>query len=250
MIRGVYTIASAMLTLLRRQQAVSHNIVNVNTTGYKAERIDPNAFSSMMLSRLGGTANQGGIGTIGTAVIPDAPSTDFTQGPLKISDQPLDVAITGDGFFQLQTPNGIRYTRDGRFGTDAQGRIVNPDGYFVLGQGGAPIQLQVGEIAVGTDGALFVNGQQAGQIGIVTFPQTAQLVREGNNLFSAGGDAGAPVAATAAQVHQGYLEGSNADAASVMVDMMQVTRAYEAAQRMMQMQDEQVGKAANEIGKI
>ncbi|MBI5876856.1 MAG: flagellar basal-body rod protein FlgF [Chloroflexi bacterium] len=250
MIRGVYTIASAMLTLLRRQQAISHNIVNLNTTGYKAERLDPTAFSSLLISRLGGESDQGGIGRLGTAVSPEAPVIDFSQGPLKISDQPLDLALTGDGFFQVRTPDGDRFTRDGRFGLNATGQIVNTDGHFVLSQGGTPIQLPVGEIAVGVNGALYVNGRQAGQIGVVTFPKPGALVRAGNNLFTAGSDAGAPIAAAAAQVHQGYLEGSNSDAASVMVDMMQVTRAYEAAQRMMQMTDEQVGKAANELGKI
>jgi flagellar basal body rod protein FlgG len=188
------------------------------------------------------------IGNLGLGVESAPAITDFSAGGLLNTGQPLDLAINGEGFFLVQTDNGTRYTRDGRFTRDAEGQLVTIDGYLVLDNNEAPITLDAGLTAVGPDGTISVDGVAAGQIGIAGFEDpAAELTAAEGNLFEAAGGA---TTTEVGSIQQGFLEGSNANVAQLTTQMVQVARAYEAAQRLVQSQDELLGRAISTLGRF
>jgi len=156
--------------------------------------------------------------------------TDWTPQPARETGEPLDFAITGDGFFAVQTDRGLRYTRNGQFTVSPQGQLVTPQGDPVLGRGGGPVP-------VGADGRVD--------------PRLLQVVNLANPRKD--GDAlvaGNPGGGAVGQVRAGALEGSGADPARSMVDMIASMRAFEAGQRVITTIDETLGKAANQVGNL
>src|SRR3954447_1204957 len=142
--RGLYIAASGMLTEQLRQQQIANDLANTATPGYKADRTAQRSFGDLALvNKLTGAA----VGSQSTAVVADQVVTDFTPQPSRDTGEPLDFAITGEGFFAVQTADGTRYTRDGQFTVSAQGRLVTAHGAPVLGRGGQPI-------AVGKEGTV------------------------------------------------------------------------------------------------
>lgn len=251
MIKGLYAAASAMLAGVNRQQAIAHDVANMETPGFKqvltsledfmntnvniANPNDPNRTFSK-LGELG----------LGVESVPD--TTDFTQGGLMDTGNPLDVALDGPGFFRVKTPDGERYTRDGRFLVDSSGSLITVNGYAVLNSSGQPIKLPDGEINFADDGTISVNGDAVGQLGIASFNDPRkELVRDDNNTFAA---LGTPTGTEKGMVVQAYLEGSNSNAASLMTQLVQVTRSYEAAQQLVSNQDELLGKTIASLGRI
>jgi flagellar basal-body rod protein FlgG len=225
--RGLYIAASGMLSELARQDILANDLANAATPGYKADRTSQRSFEEVMLasSRTGQT-----IGSLGTGVAIARQVTDFAPGPLKDTGEPLDFAIQGEGFFAVQTEDGMRFTRNGRFSADGQGRLVDQLGNPVLGAGGAPV-------AVAADGTVA-----PGQVGIFNVPAARKA---GEGLFT-----GAPQGAATGTVRKGALEGSSVDPARKMVDMMASMRAFEAGQKVITTIDETLGKAANQVGSI
>jgi len=150
----------------------------------------------------------------------------------------------------VRNPQGeTRYTRDGGFTVDAQGGLRSRDGSAVLGDDGQPIQLGAGAVTVGADGTLYVDGTAGAKLQVVDFPDGVDMVKEGKGMFRPDG-AGAPQPVTDAQIYQGYVEGSNVDMTESMVSVMELVRAYSANQRMIQVQDETLSRAVNDIGKL
>lgn len=251
MIRALYTAASGMILGALRQGLIAHDVANVMTPGYKRGILPPNPAPQLDLRRISmpeRVARAPQIGPLGTGVYAQAATVDFSQGPLQQTRRTLDVALEGPGFFQVQTPQGPRFTRDGRFYRDADGNLVTVRGYLVLNPNGQPIRLpQEGEVAIALDGTISVDRQVMGQIGVFEVPLDA-LRREGDGLFALTSEA-APAAAAQAQVRQGYLEGSNVDPAATLVEMMMVARTYEANQRLVQMQDRLLERTM-EIGRV
>ena len=251
MIRGLYAAASGMILGALRQGLIAHDVANANTPGYKRGILPPNPATRLDLRRIPTpqfAARAPQVGPLGTGVYPEGVITDFRQGPLQETRRVLDVALEGEGFFQVQTPQGPRFTRDGRFYRDADGNLVTVRGYLVLDPNGQPIQLpQEGEIAIALDGTISVDRQVIAQIGIFQAPLES-LQREGDGLFVSTMET-APPQATQVQVRQGFLEGSNVDAAATLVEMMMVARAYEASQRLVQIQDQMLTRTM-EIGRI
>ena len=174
---------------------------------------------------------------------------DFTQGSLQQTDRSLDMALEGPGFFTVQTPDGLRYTRDGGFTRDALGRVTTGEGHLVLGVDGNPIQIPRGKLTARADGTLSVDGAEIGQLAIVEFTVDQPLRKVGSNQFVARNEGDAPRAATGTAVRQGAIEASNVDMAGAQTTMMELQRAYQAAQRLIQYQDEMVGRAVNEIAR-
>jgi flagellar basal body rod protein FlgG len=178
--------------------------------------------------------------------------TDFNQGGIISTDNPLDLAISGGGFFRLRTPDGERFTRDGRFLKDASGQLVSVAGFQLLSTAGQPITLPEDAtdraISIGSDGTVMVDNQAVGQIGLVDFldPDT-ELVRDDNNTFQA---AGAPTGTAVGAIQQNALEMSNANPTQLMTQMVEAARFYQAAQQMVQNQDEMLGQAIATLGRI
>jgi flagellar basal body rod protein FlgG len=188
------------------------------------------------------------VGTLGLGSQLGPEYVDFEEGALQSTENPLDFAIQGNGFFTVKTPDGNRYTRDGRFLRDADNTLVTVEGFQVLDDAGQAIQLPDGEVGVADDGTITVNGENVAKLGIGVFdnPQTELQHTEGN-LFTG------PAASTSEDVPrvvQGYLEASNANPSQMMTQLVEVARSYEAAQKLVQNHDELLGKTIASLGRI
>jgi flagellar basal-body rod protein FlgG len=245
MLRSLYISASGMLAQRRTMDVLANNLANLDTPAFKRDSLMTRSFADVLLSRINDPAgNNGAIGPLNWGVHPDVISTDFTEGPLESTGRAADMALAGDGFFVVETPQGLRYTRSGNFQVNAAGYLCTPEGYYVRGTNG---RIHVG----GPDFSVDLAGNIASAGGnyrlqIVRFNDNTALRKEGNNLFS-----GPAVAALSdAEVLQGYLEGSNVDLSTEMVNMITVSRNYEANQRMISMIDGTLQKAVNEVGRV
>jgi flagellar basal-body rod protein FlgF len=226
--RGLYIAASGMLAEQVRQDQIANDLANASTAGYKADRTTQTAFGSMLLAN---SATGQVVGSQSTAVEVDKVVTDFTPMPARETGEPLDFAIVGQGFFSVQTADGVRYTRDGQFSADAQGRLVTASGDPVLARGGGTIQ-------IGADGAVDPR-----KLDVVTL---ANPRKQGDDLVTDTPGGAGP----AGSVRSGALEGSGADATRSMVDMIKSQRAFEAGQKVIQTIDETLGKAVTQVGTV
>ncbi len=252
MIKGMYSAVSAMIMNAARQQVLAHNVANMETPGFKqALSVAQDWLRTPVLYSPGNLLQNRQldyVGLLGLGSQVSEQTTDFTQGGLQVTQNPLDFAIEGEGFFRVRTPEGDRYTRDGRFLRDAQNNLVTVDGNFVLNEGGQPIRLPDGALAITPNGTLMVNGAQVARLGLARFadPQ-AELERSEGNLYTG------PAQSTATgevRVVQGALEMSNANPTQLMTQLVEVGRAYEAALKMVQNQDELLGKTIASLGRI
>ncbi len=252
MIKGLYSAVSAMVMNATRQQVLSHNIANMQTPGFKQVLTTAQDFmQNQGVYSTGRTINPDieYIGLLGLGVQNGPEFVDYQQGALQDTGNQLDVALEGlTSFFTVNTPNGQRYTRDGRFQRDANNDLVTVDGFQVLDDAGQTINVPDGEVSIGADGAITVDGTAVATLGIGVFaaPET-ELTRAEGNLFTG------PAASTGTEVPrvaQGYLEMSNANPSQMMAQLVEVARSYEAAQKMVQNQDELLGKSIASLGRI
>lgn len=254
MIRGLYTAASGMIGEMTKTDVISNNLANVNTTGFKKDRSIFRAFPEMNIHRFDDPVPAGidkkvdpkpFIGVIGTGVQLDEINTDFSQGSLKITSNPLDLSIRGEGFFEVQTPGGVRYTRDGSFSLDREGYMITKEGHRVLGQNG-PLHLSRDrDLKINGRGEVFSNGQMLDRIRVVSF-QDNELTKEGDNLYVSNAQ---PMEANS-EIVQGALEEANLNTVTEMVDLISAFRAYEASQKVIRTHDETLEKAVNEIARL
>jgi len=222
--RGLYIAASGMVAEQMRQDQIANDLANSSTPGYKADRVTQRAFADLLLSN---TATGQAIGALTPGVAADRMVTDTSPQPVRDTGEPLDLAIVGDGWFAVQTPQGIRYTRNGQFSAAADGTLTDQLGNRVLGPGGQPV-------TVDTNGRV-----NAAEVGVFALTDPA---KQGDNLFdgTAAGQAGGAV-------RSGALEGSGVDPARTMVDMIASFRAFEAGQKVIQTIDESLHKTATQV---
>ena len=225
--RGLYIAASGMLAEQIRQEQIANDLANASTPGYKADRTAQRSFNELLLSN---SLSGAGVGPSGTSVAIDEITTDFTPMPARETGEPLDFAIQGEGFFAVQTAQGVRYTRNGQFTVSAQGLLATPAGDPVLGRGGRTI-------AVAADGRV-----DPAALDVVTLQNPR---KEGGSMV-----VGEPGGGVRGQVRAGALEGSGADPARAMVDMIASMRSFEAGQRVITTIDSTLEKAANRVGSI
>ena len=237
----LYVGLSRQLTLQRQLDVAANNLANLDTAGFKVEQL------MLQSDPLRPNAGRSRLDPI-KYVIDDGVARSFTPGTLEKTSSPLDMAVEGDGFFQVQTPQGVRFTRDGRFSLDAQNRLVTQAGDAVLDASGSPLTLdpKKGEVAVAKTGQISQGGQTAGRIGVVRFAKLSGLSKTGDGLFSS---ADAPVAATDAGVRQGYLERSNAQAVVEVTHLVEINRAYERIASMMNSAHDLSRTAIQRLGK-
>jgi flagellar basal-body rod protein FlgF len=247
MIRGIYSSASGMMAEMTRTDATANNLANANTTGYKKDVAVSKDFASVMITRINDGQNAD-IGSLGLGTVIDEVAVDQEAGTIRTTGNDLDMAVDGKGYFAGQTPNGVRYTRNGTFTRSSQGELVTQDGYQVLGQNGAPIRLTGTKFVVNADGAVFNNGIQTGQLQVVDFADERQLTKEGASLFVAAGNAQQQPAS--GSVRQGTLEMSNVNVVAEMVNLITGYRAYETNSKAVQAHDQLLDKAVNEVGKV
>jgi flagellar basal-body rod protein FlgF len=228
--RGLYIAASGMLAEQVRQDQIANDLANASTPGYKADRTAQQSFGNLLLSN-SQTGQQ--IGPQSTAVQVRRIQTDFTPQPLRDTGEPLDFGIVGNGFFAVQTAQGVRYTRDGQFSSDGQGQLVTAQGDRVLGRNGRPV-------TIGADGRV---DPRALNVVLLTNPR-----KQGDNYLT--GTPGAVAGQTAGQVRAGALEASGADPTRSMVDMISSMRSYESGQKVIQTIDETLQKAVTQVGSV
>lgn len=268
MLRGLYTAASGMITQHRQQEALSNNIANANTPGYKSDQTAIRAFPELLLRQMGETnrmpTTQGGIniplsrqiGGLNTGVYVQETIPDFSQGDTVESGLPTDMAIiqrevpdeNGAIFFTVQNGNGdMRLTRNGNFTIDAEGFLVTNQGYYVLDADGNPIQTDGTVEPVTPEGVIpTINGDVA--LGMQYVADANTLTKEGEDLFE--GESAVLPEGTAYSIEQGILEQSNVNTAQAMADMMNAYRLFETNQRVLRAYDESLGKAVSEIGRL
>lgn len=269
MSKGIYTAVSGAIAQSAKLDSIANNLANVNTPGFKR---DAQLFKEYL------TAYEKEPGAIQVPRIPasiesfydmqggdksyvdlDGTFTDFQQGTLKQTGNPLDVAIEGDGFFEVLAPEGVRLTRAGSFSVDPEGRIVTKQGLLVLKDGGAGADpasraMKVtagGSISISSAGEIFQDNQAIGRLSIVQVGNKDALQKVGASMYgfrdgleanlSIGGDA---------KVSQGFLEASNVNVVREMTDMIAATRTFESAQKAIQAYDQMQGKVVNDVPKL
>jgi flagellar basal-body rod protein FlgF len=246
MIEGIYTSVSGMTAAMWLQARLGHDMTNANTVGYKHMRTSLSDFASLLESM--DVEGNVIIADDGNGVAIAREDTDFSQGPLSSTNRPLDIAMSGLGFLEIQTPAGVRYTRVGRLHQNQGGMLITSEGHAVMGEGG-PIQLPVGDVIITERGEILVDGVQHARLAIVEFGNPGALERVGGTAFAAG-DGALPQAAESTRVQQGYLEGSNVDMSHDMATLIAITRLYQLAQRMTLAQDEVLNQTVNELARV
>lgn len=254
MVRGLYIANTGMNVQTKKMDIISNDLANVNTTGYKKDVAVMSSFPEILTARIediqNHVPNNGVIGTMNFGVKLDGVYTQHVQGSLMNSGNPTDLSLQGDGFFQINTPNGVKYTRDGGFSINQDGALVTKEGYGVLGENG-PVQLggeflsRGGELQIKSNGDITIDNEIVDRLSIVAFADNQSLNKIADNLYE--GD-GAQIPFTGS-VLQGFLEASNVNPVTAMVDMITVSRAYEANQKMIQVQDSLLAKSVNELGR-
>lgn len=220
----------------------------------KKSQLAVSSFPQVLLSRIDAIkGSQKGlvpIGTINNGVMLAEETIDYTVGSLEETSNPLDIALMGEGFFTLATPQGTRYSRNGSFRLDGDGYLVDNHGNYVLGFRG-PIYLNTTDFSVSSDGTITADGQYADTILISTFNDNSRLQKVGNDLFIALEEAGPrQLEPTQAKIKQGFIEKPNINLVDEIVNMITVVRIYEANQKVIQAHDEILGKSVNEIGSL
>lgn len=289
MIRGLYTGASGMAAQQTRLDAISNNLANIDTTGFKRDIAIHKSFPEMLLRRtsddglflhpLGSGDYAPIVGKIGTGVETNELFTEFTQGALKQTENDFDFAIdqraedSNAAFFCVSTPSGERYTRNGNFSLGKEGYLETKEGYPILGEKGA-IRVKANNFLVDKEGRVWVNeafpddpdrliGREENAwertvlldtIKLTDFKNQRYLAKQGSSLWAATEESGP--ARTVAQgserpaIIQGFVEAANVNPVNEMVQMIEVNRAYEANQKTIQSEDAMLGKLINEVARV
>ena len=245
MLRGIYTAASGMLAQGIRTDVLANNLANVDTSGYRRQTAQVQAFPEQLLMRQE-KMNFTPIGRLGTGTLVVEKHNSFMQGRIHTTGNPLDVALDGPGFFVIDTPGQRSYTRDGSFTVNMGGWLVTQDGFRVLGQNG-PIYIgEASSVVINSEGTVIVDGVERDKLLIVEFADRRGLVNQGGNRYHATPAAGQPFRWRASVV-QGALVMANVNTVKEMVNLFVVQRAYEANQKVIQAFDETLGKLINEV---
>jgi flagellar basal-body rod protein FlgF len=225
--RGLYIAAAGMVAEMVRQDQIANDLANAATPGYKADQSQQRSFQDMLLEN---TKTGEKVGVLGAGPLITKQVTDFTPEALKSTDEPLDLAIAGPGFFAIQTDAGVRYTRNGAFKANTAGELTDQMGNKVLGTDRRPVK-------VAADGTVDV-----AKVGNFALDDPKKA---GDSYFT-----GTAAGAGKGEVQSGYLEGSGVEAGRTMVDMMASLRAYEAGQKAIQTIDSTLQLASSQVGNL
>lgn len=230
-----YTTLTRQSGLMREMSVIANNIANASTTGYRQE--------GLVFSEYVQRSYEGPSLSMATA---RTRNTSMLAGTISQTGGPFDLAIEGEGFFLIETPEGQRLSRAGHFMPNAQGDLVTPEGHRVLDAGGAPLFIppNAASVAIASDGTLSADGQLLGQVGLVTPSEGSQLRRESGVHFIADGGF---TPAQDARVMQGFLEGSNVDPMTQIARMIEVQRAYEMGQSFTEAENERLRSAVSTL---
>jgi flagellar basal-body rod protein FlgG len=232
-----------MLAAQIRQDVIANNLANATNPGFKREVLSQIAFGDLLLSntQTGATIGPLSLGTQITSIKPSPSNNGF-----RWTQNTLDLAIGGNGFFAVQTGQGVSYTRNGAFTTDANGFLITAQGDKVLGKDGQPLDLSgAGRISIARTGEIHVGNRLAGTVAVIALAPDS-LRKQGANYLSGTVDANAKVGAVA----QGALETSNVNTVSEMVALIENMREFEADQKVIRALDDTLGGAVNQVGRV
>jgi flagellar basal-body rod protein FlgF len=239
-IEGLRRSAQGVLPRITEQETVANNLANALTPGFKRDRVSFQAVLQQAAGTVSPATSPGGASYATSAIS----RPDMRPGTVDQTGSPLDLAISGDAYFVVETPAGERYTRAGNFTLNQDGELALPDGPKLLGEGG-PISVE-GNVTVSSEGEVVSGGQSRGKVRLVSFPEGTQLTHEGATLWAT---KATPQAAPNATVKQGFLEGSNVNPVEEMVEMLNAYRSYESNLRSMNTQDMSLAQLINGVGK-
>lgn len=266
MVRGLYTAYTGLVNQQNRLDVMTNNLANSATTGFKKEGATTQSFDEVMAVKIKDTSDYKlpkRLGGVNLGVKIGECYTDYSQGAFRVTDKMYDVALDGNGFFAVsftskQGETSAKYTRDGAFTVTRDGYLVTKDGDFVLNQAGAtagnPAQgnyLRVDpnvELEIDDQGRLSQNNIVIGELGVVDFEDYNYLSKYGENMYDIVD--GGQVIDSAARVEQGTLEMSNVNVISEMVEMITISRAFEANQKIVQTMDTSLEKLVNNVGRL
>lgn len=281
MIRGIYTAASGMLCQEALTQTVANNLANVNTAGFKRDKVIFRDFPAMLLRRINDPTKRiyehkidpmPFVGKLGTGAIVDDIYNDKSQGDFIETGNRLDLAIYGKGYFVVDTPNGPAFTRNGAFKIGNNGTLSTLDGFILIGRrmpaqvneseryigkngelplDASPIKIDENtkDIKITEDGSVYIDGEIRYRILLVDFENPERLLKRGKNLFFQNKDTGYGFTPKNTKIYQGKLERSNVSAIESMVNLIMAQRSYEANQKVVISEDTMLAKAVNELGK-
>jgi len=249
--------ASGALAYEKRLHIISNNLANANTVGYKMDHgqfsvFNPADSADQSLQNPSETdTSQANLFWMQFNMY-----TDHTSGSLKNTGNDFDLALVGKGFFCVQKPDGVHYTRKGDFTLNSEGVLVTRNGWPVMGESGEITvktegdQHQYKKFAVDEEGNVSVDGNQVGSLRIVDFPKPYRLTKMGDTLFKPAAAGPEATKAEDFKVSQGFVELSNVDVVKMMTEMIEVLRGYESYQKVIRTADEANAKAINEVGRI
>lgn len=235
--RGIYAIVSEAIAQERRMDVVTDNLANIQTVGYKREKA---FFKTLLAKKLALTPEK--ADTVFTHMT--GKFTDWKEGSLRPTGNPLDMALDGAGFFAVETNGRREYTRSGNFVLNDQRQLVTRDGALVMGRSG-PVRIPVGKLVVNERGEVSVAGAVVGTLEVVRFKDLSSAARVGERYVTQGEVVPAP----ATKVVQEALEDSNVNAIEEFAALVEINRNYEAVQKVVQAMDEAEGQAVSEIGR-
>lgn len=279
MSKGLWPAISGGIAQSERLDTIANNLANSDTNGFKKDQI---AFRSIMSSAVSAAMKEGipnkpytekdfhkldGADKAFVAI--DGSFTDFSQGRAKVTGSPLDVALEGNGFLEVLSPQGVRYTRQGSLRLNQEGALVTLDGFPVLtpggqeAEGGQPVPreelmarairlnpAQGGKLTITTDGRIFQGQQEAAQLSVVEFVDPRLLEKEGSALFRNGNPANVSGVPVNTSVKQGMLETSNVNAVAEMTELLKATRLFEANEKIVRAYGDLESRAVNDLGKL
>lgn len=255
MVKGLYTAYTGMMNEQHRMDILTNNLANSATTGFKKEGATAQAFDDVLGYKIKDTSEYNipkKMGTLHMGVKIGEGYTDYAQGSFRATGNTFDMALSGNGFFTIEFTNkagevSVKYGRDGSFTLNEAGYLVTKDGDFVLDAAGNHIHLDpLHEASVDRMGNIYQNNEQVAQLQITDFTDYNYLEKYGENLYQT--VPGATEQPANAKVYSGYLEASNVQVVSEMVELINVTRAYEANQKIVQAMDDSLDKAVNNVG--
>ncbi len=231
---GIYIAAAGAVAQSNALDVTANNVANASTTGFHASQV---SFHEVLTR-----ARSPDMALVGNRT----DSIDGVAGPISSTGNPLDVALDGDGYLAVDSPQGVRYTRAGSLGLGADGRLINADGLPVRAVGGAPLIIPpgAGQVTIGADGTIATELGPVGHLELTRFAG-ADLTHEGGTLLAAHGR---PVAGPPPQVKQGFLEGSNVNVVRGVTELVQVSRTYESLMSVIQGFQTIENRAARDLG--
>lgn len=257
MVKGLYAAYSGMINEQNRMDVLTNNLANADTTGFKKEGATSQSFDDVLAYKIKDASVGGklakGIGTLNLGVKVGENYTDYSQGSFRVTENPYDVAISGSGFYAVEFTSkaGVmdtKYTRDGSFTLNREGYLVTKDGDYVLGTNGRIRLDPLKESSIDAQGNISQNGVRVATIRLVDFEDYNYLEHYGENYFQP--VEGAKTKAADATIQSGYLETSNVQVVSEMVEMISTSRQYESNQKLITTIDSSLEIAMNRLGKI